>query len=64
MAVKALYPISLPRSEQAAGHVIRQSIDANETRLNENFKRLSERLLELEDRIARLEATMAGGGES
>ena len=46
MALKALYPISLQK-EIGVPHVARQSADANETRLNENFKRITEQLAEL-----------------
>lgn len=46
MALKALYPISLQK-ETGVPHVARQSADANETRLNENFKRITEQLAEL-----------------
>ncbi len=49
MALKALYPISLQK-ETGVPHVARQSADANETRLNENFKRITEQLAELYNR--------------
>lgn len=46
MGIKALYPIGLQK-ENLNSHVSRQFVDANETRLNENFKRITEQFAEV-----------------
>ena len=48
MGIKALYPIGLQK-ENLTSHVSKQYVDANETRLNENFKRITDQFAEVFD---------------